>query len=192
MAQDNTNMKMLICDNMALCTDAEVQRLLPLVSAQRRETALRYKHTFGQWTTLQSWLMLRELGLPDEPWSYNEFGKPYLPNGPYFSLSHCKNGIAVAMDTQPIGIDIESYRPVSQELIAYTMSQAEQDQINASDDPIKTFTELWTRKEAYVKYLGTGIAGLSGNPRQYLDNTAGVHIVSKTTKDYAYSICTKR
>ena len=192
MAQDNTNMKMLICDNMALCTDAEVQRLLPLVSAQRRETALRYKHTFGQWTTLQSWLMLRELGLPDEPWSYNEYGKPYLPNGPYFSLSHCKNGIAVAMDTQPIGIDIESYRPVSQELIAYTMSQAEQDQINASDDPIKTFTELWTRKEAYVKYLGTGIAGLSGNPRQYLDNTAGVHIVSKTTKDYAYSICTKR
>ena len=185
-------MKMLICDNMALCTDAEVQRLLPLVSAQRRETALRYKHTFGQWTTLQSWLMLRELGLPDKPWSYNEYGKPYLPDGPYFSLSHCKNGIAVAMDTQPIGIDIESYRHVSPELIAYTMSPTEQDQINASDDPIRTFTELWTRKEAYVKYLGTGIAGLSGNPRQYLDNTTGVHIVSTTTKNYAYSICTKR
>lgn len=192
MAQDNTNMKMLICDNMALCTDAEVQRLLPLVSAQRREIALRYKHTFGQWTTLQSWLMLRELGLPDKPWSYNEYGKPFLPDGPYFSLSHCKTGIAVAIDTQPIGIDIESYRDVSPELIEHTMNQSEQDQINASDDPIRTFTELWTRKEAYVKYLGTGIAGLPGNPRQYLDNTAGANIVSKTTKNYAYSICTKQ
>lgn len=185
-------MKMLICDNMALCTDAEVQRLLPLVSAQRRETALRYKHTFGQWTTLQSWLMLRELGLPDKPWSYNEYGKTFLPDGPYFSLSHCKTGIAVAIDTQPIGIDIESYRDVSPELIEHTMNQSEQDQINASDDPIRTFTELWTRKEAYVKYLGTGIAGLPGNPRQYLDNTAGANIVSKTTKNYAYSICTKQ
>lgn len=192
MVQDNTDMKMLICDNMALCTDAEVQRLLPLVSAQRREIALRYKHTFGQWATLQSWMMLRELGLPDKPWSYNEYGKPFLPDGPYFSLSHCKTGIAVAMDTQPIGIDIESYRDVSPELIEHTMNQAEQNLINDSDDPIRTFTELWTRKEAYVKYLGTGIAGLPGNPRQYLDNTAGANIVSTTTKNYAYSICTKQ
>lgn len=191
MAQDNTDMRMLICDNMALCTDAEVQRLLPLVSAQRRETALRYKHTFGQWATLQSWMMLRELGLPDQPWDYNEFGKPFLPDGPFFSLSHCKKGIAVAMDTQPIGIDIESYRDVTPELIEHTMNQVEQDQINASDDPIKAFIELWTRKEAYVKYLGTGIAGLSGNPRQYLDNTADVSLITTATKDYAYTICTK-
>lgn len=191
MAQDNTDMRMLICDNMTLCTDAEVQRLLPLVSAQRRETALRYKHTFGQWATLQSWMMLRELGLPDQPWDYNEFGKPFLPDGPFFSLSHCKKGIAVAMDTQPIGIDIESYRDVTPELIEHTMSQAEQEQINASDDPIKAFIELWTRKEAYVKYLGTGIAGLSGNPRQYLDNTADVSLLTTAAKDYAYTICTK-
>ena len=135
--------------------------------------------------------MLRELGLPDLPWAYNEFGKPYLPDGPYFSLSHCKNGIAVAMDTQPIGIDIESYRDVSLELIAHTMNQTEQDEINASEDPIKTFTEFWTRKEAYVKYLGTGIAGTSGDPRQYLDNTADVNLITKATKDYAYTICTK-
>lgn len=184
-------MRMLICDNMALCTDAEVQRLLPLVSAQRRETALRYKHTFGQWATLQSWMMLRELGLPDQPWDYNEFGKPFLHDGPFFSLSHCKKGIAVAMDTQPIGIDIESYRDVTPELIEHTMSQAEQDQINAADDPIKAFIELWTRKEAYVKYLGTGIAGLSGDPKQYLENTADVSLITTAAKEYAYTICTK-
>ena len=71
-------------------------------------------------------------------------------------------------------------------------NHAEQELINASDDPIKAFIELWTRKESYVKYLGTGIAGLSGNPRQYLDNTADVRLVTTTTKNYAYSICTKR
>ncbi len=182
---------MLIDDNMALCTDAEVQRLLPLVSPQRRETALRYKHTFGQWASLRSWLMLRELGLPDEPWQYNEYGKPYIPNGPHFSISHCKQGIAVAVDEQPVGIDIESYRDITPELIAYTMSEAEQEQINAAQDPIKAFTELWTRKEAYVKFLGTGLAGVPGNPRQYLDHTADAMLVTKSTDKYAYTICTK-
>lgn len=179
---------MLICDNMALCTDAEVQRLLPLVSSQRREQALRYKHTFGQWATLQSWLMLHELGLPDKPWSYNEYGKPFIENGPHFSLSHCKNGIAVAMDTQPIGIDIESYRTVSPELIARTMNNAEQSTIHVSDNPTKAFTELWTRKEAYLKYLGTGI---TDELQQILDQTHGVSLLTTTTDTYVYTICTQ-
>ena len=65
-------MRIKIFDNMAQCTDEEVQRMLPLVSAQRREQALRYKHTFGRFCCLKSWLMLYEMldermkGLMDE------------------------------------------------------------------------------------------------------------------------------
>ena len=88
--------------------------MLPLVSAQRREQALRYKHTFGQYCCLKSWLMLYKLvdisEYRDTEWQYNEHGKPYWENGPYFSISHCKQGIAVAIDDQPIGIDIETIR----------------------------------------------------------------------------------
>ena len=80
---------------------------------------------------------------------------------------------------------------ITPELIAYTMSEAEQEQINAAQDPIKAFTELWTRKEAYVKFLGTGLAGVPGNPRQYLDHTADATLVTKATDKYAYTICTK-
>ena len=54
-------MQIEIFDNMAQCTEAEVQRMLPLVSTQRREQALRYKHTFGQFCCLKSWLMLEGL-----------------------------------------------------------------------------------------------------------------------------------
>ncbi len=178
---------MLIDDNMALCTDTEVKRLLPLVSEQRRQTALRYKHTFGQWTSLRSWLMLRELGLPDKPWSFNEYGKPYLPDGPYFSISHCKQGIAVAVDDKPIGIDIESFREVSPELIDYAMNEREQDTIRKADNPMIAFTRIWTRKEAYVKFLGTGIA----NPKHCLDNTRDANLITTTTRNYAYTVCTQ-
>ena len=91
-------------------------------------------------------------GLVDE-WQYNEHGKPYLKNGPYFNISHCKAGIAVAVDDQPIGIDIESIRHAESDLIERTMNAEEQKTIRSDRD----FTRLWTRKEAVVKAEGTGI-----------------------------------
>jgi hypothetical protein len=43
-----------IFDDMAQVTEAEVQRMLPLVDEQRRNEALRYKHLFGQFACLKS------------------------------------------------------------------------------------------------------------------------------------------
>ena len=151
-------MKIVVFDKMDQCSEAEVQRMLPLVSAQRREQALRYTHTMGQFCCLKSWIMLRELmeerggGLMDE-WRYNPYGKPYIEGALHFSISHCKEGIAVAVDDQPIGIDIESIRHADEALIKRTMSLAEQQQIHSDRD----FTRLWTQKEAVVKMQGTGI-----------------------------------
>ena len=48
-----------IFDDMSQVTEAEVQRMLPLVDGQRRKEALRYKHLFGQFACLKSWLMLQ-------------------------------------------------------------------------------------------------------------------------------------
>ena len=95
----------------------EVEQMLALVSQQRREQALRYKHTLGRFCCLKSWLMLRDLldeGMKElmDEWEYNEHGKPSFHLSPltshlYFSLSHCKQGIAVAVSDQPVGIDID-------------------------------------------------------------------------------------
>ena len=67
-------------DDMSQVTEAEVQRMLPLVDEQRRTEALRYKFLFGQYTCLKSWLMLKEtlepLGINDLSMSFNEHGKP--------------------------------------------------------------------------------------------------------------------
>ena len=154
-------MRVEIFDRMEQCTEAEVQRMLPLVSEQRREQALRYKHTFGRFCCLKSWLMIYDLldegmkGLMDE-WSYNEHGKPFIHHTPYtihFSISHCKEGIAVVVDDQPVGIDIEGIRHAGPELIVRTMNVEEQAQIHSDRD----FTRFWTQKEAVVKMQGVGI-----------------------------------
>ena len=152
-----------IFDDMEQCTAEEVAHLLPLVSDQRREQALRFSHLFGQYCCLKSYVILCELlrewgsDIQQPVFDYNEYGAPSIQGGPYFSISHCKEGIAVAVDSQPIGIDIESVRPFKEALMHKTMNPAEQAAILSSDDPDWAFTRLWTQKEAVLKMQATGI-----------------------------------
>lgn len=178
---------------MEECTDEEVQRLLPLVSTQRREQALRYKHIFGQFCCLKSWMMLAESlqnkGLGLENWCYNEHGKPFWPNGPYFSISHCKQGIAVAIDEHPIGIDIEAIRHADDDLLARTMNKFEQSKIKNQKSKIESdreFTRLWTLKEAIVKAQGVGIQSFE-QLQTVIDNRES-NIETFEKEKYIYSI----
>ena len=152
-----------IFDDMEQCTAEEVTRLLPLVSDQRREQALRFSHLFGQYCCLKSYELLCELlrewgsDIQQPVFDYNEYGAPSIQGGPYFSISHCKEGIAVAVDSQPIGIDIESVRPFKEALMHKTMNADEQAQIMGSEAADWAFTRLWTKKEAVLKMQATGI-----------------------------------
>lgn len=190
-------MRVEIFDHMEQCTEAEVQRMLPLVSAQRREQALRFKHTLGRFCCLKSWVMLMEMlqtstkqahnshQTPTEwqNFAYNEHGKPYIEGGPYFSISHCKEGIAVAVDDRPIGIDIEFIRHSDADLIARTMNEKEQLLIHSDRD----FTRLWTQKEAVVKAIGIGIE--SFEQLQTILSKSPEWKISTIEKDkYIYSI----
>lgn len=187
---------------MTQCTEPEVQRMLPLVSAQRREQALRYKHTFGRFCCLKSWLMLYELmnecgnELTNElmeKWEYNEHGKPSFTHSllhsftSYFSISHCKEGIAVAIADEPIGIDIEAIRHAEEDLIKRTMNEAERKLIaNANAKANAIFTRLWTQKEAVVKCQGTGITSFEQLQSILENQTLNIETIEK--EKYIYSI----
>ena len=170
-----------IFDRMEECTEAEVQQMLPKVSAQRREQALKYKHTFGQFCCLKSWLMLSALHIGEMEFLYNEHGKPYIEGGPYFSISHCKEGIAVVIDDQPVGIDIETIRHADEELIQRTMNEEEQKQIRTDRD----FIRFWTQKEAVVKAQGTGIESFD-QLQNILTEPHQIQTIEK--ENYIYSI----
>lgn len=183
-----------IFENMNECSELEVARLFPLVSEQRRLQALRYTHTFGRYCSLKSYEILLELYnewsgeqhdlLPD--FLYNEHGAPYWTDRPYFSISHCKQGIAVAISEQPIGIDIEAIRPLNEGLVQKAMNTQEQALIQAAANPALEFIRLWTRKEAYVKMLGTGI---NSDMHEILRDTQPVIWTEFFSEDKGY-ICT--
>ena len=191
-------MHYLIFDDMTQCCEQEIARLLPLVSVQRREQALRYTHTFGQFCCLKSYEMLMQL-IASTPYTihhtptflYNEHGAPFLENGPYFSISHCRHGIAVVISEMPVGIDIEGIRRIDNGLIRKTMNINEQAHIEASAEPDREFIRLWTRKEAYVKMQGTGIIS---DMHTILDDTNRVewHEYIDSDKGYICTIVTKK
>jgi 4'-phosphopantetheinyl transferase len=202
----------LLFDNMSQCTDSEVERLLSLVSAQRREVALRYKFTFGRFTCLKSYVMLQQLvqevlAETDKHWLtlqqrlkewngdfvFNEHDKPFMQNalgqrikGVDFSISHCKNAIAVALSDRPLGVDVESFRHAEGALLRRTMNPEEQAEVLAATDPAEAFTRFWTRKEAVLKLRGTGLVD---NLHEVLTNLENIQLETTVNKNRQYA-CT--
>ena len=88
-----------------------------------------------------------------------EHGKPYLidHDGIYFNISHCKQAIVTAVSDYEIGIDAEGRRRYSDNLMERAYNDAEITAVLHSNEPETEFARIWTRKEAFFKWTGTGI-----------------------------------
>ena len=89
----------------------------------------------------------------------NEYGKPYIPGFPPFSLSHSNNAWAVLVADSECGLDIQYPRKADPDGIAGRFF-AEQDAGYIRKVP-EDFFRLWTRREALVKAVGSSVADSS-------------------------------
>lgn len=176
--------------------DFDLEAALQRLSDQRRQQALKFKHELGQRTCVLSYLLLcqglrNEYGIEEKPvFDYGEHGKPFIVAHPeiHFNLSHCREGVICVLDQQPVGVDIESVRPLHEGVMRYAMNEQEVAQIQAADYPALEFTRLWTMKEAVVKLSGEGI---SDNMKDILqDASLDMETVVDKDQRYVYSICT--
>lgn len=92
-----------------------------------------------------------------------EKGKPYYKTIPAeFSISHCKGYAVCALcgkDEGAVGADCENVRQFRAAVMKRIFSEEEKLMIMNSNAPDLLCTKLWTLKESYVKYTGTGLAG---------------------------------
>ena len=113
-------------------------------------------------------------------------GKPYIEDSDiHFNISHCQDWVVCAIHNTPIGIDIEKIRPINLKIAKRFFTAEEQNYVfsripkeedfdkTADSDMLKRFFEVWTGKEAYLKYKGTGITDslntLSVNENNFSD-----------------------
>ena len=101
-----------------------------------------------------------KLGSNMDSISYNQNGKPYLPNGIVFSISHSYNySLMVVSNTYSnIGIDIEVDRPFYywEKIVKRFFLESENKYCKGSNG-IRRFWEIWVKKEAIIKCLGGSI-----------------------------------
>ncbi|HSO20280.1 MAG TPA: 4'-phosphopantetheinyl transferase superfamily protein [Desulfosarcina sp.] len=89
----------------------------------------------------------------------NDRGAPLPVDGVYWSLSHKSDVVGGVAAPLPIGLDLETVRPVSEALMAKIADRVEWRLTEESRLPL--FFRFWTAKEAVLKAVGAGIAGLS-------------------------------
>lgn len=173
--------------------DLNLDEALARLSEQRREQALRFRFELGRRACAAAYLLLCEglrhdYGLTELPlFEYGEHGKPVIVGHPdiHFNLSHCHEAAICAISDQPVGVDVESIRPIKESLVNYTMNDDEVHQILTSENPALTFTSLWTMKEAVVKRSGHGLT----NDLKHLlcPRPQGLTTVVSTDLRYVYS-----
>lgn len=94
--------------------------------------------------------------------SINSYGRPCFV-GTDVNLSHSGSYVVAAFDREPVGIDVEKVHPdkVKRNHIKVArrfFASDEYDWLMKQPEQERAFCRLWTLKESYVKYLGTGMA----------------------------------
>lgn len=124
----------------------------------------------------------------------NEYGKPYIVDCDwYFNISHCDDLMVCIFATSEVGIDVEKIREYNPLLENKIFSIEEQKTIKGSREE---FWKLWTIKESFLKYQGTGIIDeLYKTEVLYNSNisikNSSVQINVKEYNGYIISICSK-
>lgn len=146
-------------------TFSQAERYLGYVSSLRRDRISKKRSDEDKLLSLAAGLLLsqelsRRSGIPADRLRYRHgsFGKPYLIGSELqFSLSHTKGAVCAAFsDCGEVGADIERLsRRVSQRVYERVLSDGEKQRVHSPEDLIR----LWVQKEAFLKRLGTGIAG---------------------------------
>ncbi len=92
----------------------------------------------------------------------NEEGKPHIEGGPCFSVSHSRDTIAIIFSNATVGIDLQYSKNIDAHKLAKRYYSENEKKLVEEDT--NNFFVLWTKKEAYAKYTGRGLA-------QILDKT---------------------
>ena len=112
-------------------------------------------------------------------------GKPFTHiNNTFFSISHSGDFVCVAIDSVPIGVDIEVIRDINPAVIKKVCSDSDLIFLESGDETLNFF-KIWTAKEAYFKMVGTGIRGLKEisytdlSPVHYFEDGLIITIIKK-------------
>lgn len=155
-----------ILENIDAVTNELLEQFDSLYTEERKIKSRKYCREDDRKKSLIAYILLlyalkNEYGIFKKLYfGYEENNKPFLKDYKdiYFNISHSSKDVAVAADIKNIGVDIERYIDDYEAISKYVFSEDEISYIKQGDSNAKA-AKLWTLKESYLKYTGTGITG---------------------------------
>lgn len=173
-------------------------QLLSIVSLKRQERISKIRFPIDKKLSLFSELIVRMLicqtiCLDNDQITFmeNQYGKPYLIGHPnfHYNISHTRDAIVVIVSDKQVGVDIERIGKADIEIARRFFTKNELNYITAfSESESEKFYEIWTKKEAYVKYIGKGLS-IPLNSFDVLSEKLEYLIKTVNKKGYIISFC---
>lgn len=125
--------------------------LLKNINETQKEKVLRFKNEKDQIRSMISSYLMNSLS--KEELLFNEMGKPFYKNGPFFNVSHSGKFVIMAVSNKEIGVDIEENKEIDMSPLIKIFNEAEVKLIKEHAD----FYYLWCAKESLIKCMGSSI-----------------------------------
>lgn len=180
----------VLCTNIAGGGQDLYAALYTASSEERKQRADQYVKREDSLRCLAAGALLRyALGTSGYTVEYNPQGKPRIKGNEtfHYNLSHSGSWVAIAFGDTEVGVDVE-LRPwdaAAEKVTRRCFSKEEQDYVLEKEEGIQErFLRVWTGKESYLKYLGTGLRRPM-NTVTILSPEPGIHYTSWTMPDGA-------
>ena len=143
---------------------------LKLVSCQRRDKINAYAVKEDRIRSLGAFLLLQTAveewtGQKEKPleFAFLKNNKPYLSDysSLYINISHSGDYVACAIADCEIGIDLQKWNGYKEGIVKRFFNEKELNYIknlSTLDEKKENLYKIWTRKESYIKYIGSGMA----------------------------------
>lgn len=183
-------------------TDMEYRKLYERASLERQQKADRYLRIQDSYRCIVGEALLRHalqqsLGISDVELIKTSSGKPCLSGkGRFdFNLSHSGRWVVLAWGNCPVGVDVEmiSMDESKERLARRYFGEDEQAYLFAAhgQDRSRRFFEIWTKKESYLKYRGTGITCALNSFSVLTPQVLGVTFHVTFLEDAVLTLCTQ-
>lgn len=160
--------------------------VLSYVDKTRKEKAKRFKNEKDQLLSLGAAYLMKKY-LPNGEIKITDTGKPYLPNGPFFNVSHSGEYVVFASSSNSeVGIDIERIDENKLDGIRYVLDEEEK---KISDSGL--LFQIWSNKESLIKCSSNGLKDIKkvkGLPLNGLRIINGETYYSKSVIYNGYSL----
>ncbi len=148
---------------------------------KRREKALKFVNEKDQLLCFGAGYLLKKY-LPNEEILENSNGKPYLPNGPFFNISHSGEYVVLVVHpSRDVGVDIERIDDKKLDAIKYVLNEVE-----SSITETEKLFQIWSNKESLVKCMSLRLMDIRRVSALPLDGVRTINGEDYYTKSMIY------